>query len=197
MLNILKEEIKMDEIYKNLDLNDIEGEIWLSIEGYEELYEVSNMGRIKSLNYNHTKEEKILRQGKTKNGYLMVILCKEGKRKTFLVHRLVATAFLENPNGYRCVNHKNEIKTDNRVENLEPCTYKYNINFGTCIQRRVEKQSKKVYQYDKDGVLIAIWESTRECDRSGFDHSAVASCCRGNRKSHKNYIWSYTPIHQK
>lgn len=174
-------------------------EEWRPICGYEGLYEVSNMGRIKSLKFG---KEKILKFGKRPNGYLYVNLCKEKKMKTFRVHRLVGNAFLENPNGYRCYNHKNEIKTDNRVENLEPCTHKYNSNYGTSIQRRVEKQrngvlSKQVYQYDKNHNLIKIWQSTMECGRNGFNQGNVAACCRGELKHYKNYLWSYTEINQK
>lgn len=198
-------------------------EEWKPIEGYEGLYEVSNLGRVKSLNYNRTKQEKILKQGKMKNGYLYVILCKEGKMKIFYIHRLVATTFIENPNNFRFVNHKDENKTNNLVSNLEWCTHQYNIKYGTCIQRRVsntdykaivekrkidykarttkidykaiaEKQSKKVYQYTKDGELVKVWESTRECGRNGYNQSNVAACCRGELKHYKNYIWSYYPL---
>lgn len=203
----------MDEIFINLDLNDIEGEIWLPIEGYEGLYAVSNMGRVKSLGNDKLRKDKILRQGKNnKTGYLYVVLSKEGKIKTCSVHRLVGNAFLDNPNNYPCFNHKNEIKTDNRAENLEPCTQKYNLNYKNTQQRKVastdwkaiaEKQrnnpskSSKVYQYKKDGTLVVIWESTRECGRNGFHQSAVSACCRGERKQYRGYIWSYTPIDSK
>lgn len=136
----------MNEIYKNLDLNDLPNEIWLPIEGYNGLYEVSNMGRVKSLGNDKIRKEKILHQGNMKNGYLYVVLCKEGKMKTCTVHRLVATAFIQNPNGYRCVNHKDEDKTNNRVENLEPCDHKYNSNYGTAQQRRVDSTDYKAFQ---------------------------------------------------
>ena len=187
-------------------------EIWKDIDGYEGLYEVSNLGKVKSLGNEFSRKEKILKQGKMKNGYLYVILWKEGKYKTCLVHRLVAQAFLENPNNYSCVNHKDENKENNCVENLEWCDAKYNINYGTCIQRRVanmdyktkvantdykaiaEKLSRQVYQYDKNHNLIKIWKSVAEAGRNGFHYGNVSSCCLGKRKSHQGYIWSYTPL---
>lgn len=187
-------------------------EEWLPIEGYEN-YQVSNLGRVKSLKYG---KEKILSQCRLKNGYLYVVLCKNGKMKGFRVHRLVAMAFLENPNNYTCINHKDEDKTNNCVDNLEWCTQKYNSNYGTCQERRVastdykafqerrvanidwksvaEKKSKQVYQYTKDEKLVAIWQSTAECGRSGFDQGHIAKCCLGKRKQHKGYIWSYYPL---
>lgn len=209
----------MSEIYKNLYLNDIEEEIWLPIQDYEGLYAVSNMGRVKSLANDKSRKEKILRQGKLKTGYLVVVLCNDGKVKNCKVHRLVANAFIPNPNGYRCVNHKDENPSNNQVDNLEWCTYKYNVNYGTAQQRRVEnidwkakvantdykaisrknaeKLSRQVYQYDKNGELVAIWESTAECGRQGYNQGNVVSCCRGELKHYKKYIWSYTPIDSK
>lgn len=182
-------------------------EIFIDIKGYEGLYQINNLGRIKSLWYG---KEKILKLGKDKDGYLKVNLCKNRKTKHFLVHRLVANAFIPNPNGYRCVNHKDEDKTNNRVDNLEWCTYQYNSNYGTCQQRRVENtdynevgrknaekllnrkdQSKIVLQYTKDGEFIRKWESIRECGRNGFKISNISSCCIGKRKTHKGFIWKY------
>lgn len=193
----------MEEIYKNLSLENIENEEWRYIEGYNGKYQVSNMGRVKSLRDNNGKpREKILRQGKMKNGYLYVVLCKNGKVKNLQVHRLVAIAFIPNTNNYPTVNHNNEIKTDNRVSNLCWMDYSQQQRYGTCQQRRVEKLtngvlSKKVYQYSKDGNLIKIWESTNECKRNGFCKSHISDCCNGKLKSHKGYIWSYTEINQK
>ena len=128
----------MEEIYKNLDLENLEGKEWRPVIEYEGLYQVSSLGRVKSLKDNHNNtREKILRQVKLKNGYLVVNLWKGGKYKTCLVHRLVATAFLDNPNNFRCVNHKDENKENNIVSNLEWCTYQYNNTYGTCQARRV------------------------------------------------------------
>ena len=176
-----------------------ENEIWRNIEGYEGLYQVSSLGRVKSLGNDKSRKDKILFQYESKSGYLYVTLCKEGKLKSFRVHRLVANAFIPNPNNFKCVNHKDECKTNNCVDNLEWCDHKYNTNYGTCIQRRAEKQrngvlSKQVYQYDKNHNLIKIWQSVMECGRQGFDQGNISKCCLGKRKSHRGYIWSYTPL---
>lgn len=112
-------------------------EIWKDILGYEGLYQISNHGRLKSLpkmvgrGKRYMSKERIVSSHKSPNGYLRTHLDKEGKRHFFSVHRLVAQAFLDNPNNYPCVNHKNEIRSDNRVENLEWCSFKYNANYGT------------------------------------------------------------------
>lgn len=191
----------MNEIYKNLDLNDIEGEIWLQIEDYEN-YQVSSLGRIKSLKYG---KEKIRKQRKINNGYLTINLWKEGIMKSCLVHRLVASAFIDNPNNLETVNHINEDKTDNRACNLEWMSVADNNRYGTGYERRSIKQindpskSKQVYQYSLDGTLVAIWNSTQECKRNGYHRGSVAACCRNcfNRKGnniYKNYIWSYKEL---
>ena len=119
-------------------------ELWKSIKGYEELYEVSNFGNVRSLDriiksrHNGTT----IRKGRVltpfyeeKKGYYQVRLSKNGKNKTFRIHRLVALAFLENPFNYSDVNHKDEVKTNNKVNNLEWCTRKYNNNYGTKRER--------------------------------------------------------------
>lgn len=166
-------------------------EIWKDISGYEGKYQISNLGRVKRLGNNKTKKEKIKIPAKNKDGYLRVNLYKEGKYKTFTVHRLVAEAFIQNPNNYPCVNHKDENPSNNNVDNLEWCDYKYNSNYGTCQQRRVEKQSKSVLQFTKDNEFIMEWLSTMECARNGFNQGSVAACCRGERKTHKGFIWRY------
>ena len=172
-------------------------EIFLDMEGFEGLYQVSNKGNVKSLvNNNGVSREKILKP-EIVNGYKRVTLYKNKTIKRFLVHRLVAQAFIENPNNYHCVNHKDENKQNNSVENLEWCTHKYNTNYGTRNEKIAESRSKKVYQYSKEGELIAVWKSTRECGRNGFEQSSVSDCCIGNLKTHKGYIWSYTPLNNK
>ena len=201
------------EIYKNLSLDDLENEIWRDVVGYEGLYKVSNFGRVKSLKDNNGKyREKILKFAKNNKGYLYVCLCKEGKVNKCKAHRIVAQAFLENPNNLPMINHKDECKTNNVVTNIEWCTAKFNCNYGTRNKRIVantdykekvantdykaiaEKQSKQVFQYSKDLELISVWKSTRECDRNGFDSGHVSACCRGKLQHYKGYIWSYEPI---
>lgn len=173
-------------------------EEWRDIEGYKN-YQVSNMGRVKSLGNDKSRKEKILKQRKNNKGYLMVALWKDGKSKTCTVHRLVAQAFIDNPNNHPQVNHKDENKTNNAVSNLEWCTNSYNQKYGNCPKKIGEKNSKRVFQYSLDGTLVGIWQSTMECARNGYNFGAVASCCRKcfNREEnniYKGFIWSYTPI---
>ena len=167
-------------------------EIYVDIKGYEGLYQVSNKGNVKSLISNKgTKREKILNPiiGR---GYNRVRLFKNKQNRLYSVHRLVAEAFLPNPNNYPCVNHKDECKTNNNVENLEWCTHKYNSNYGTSIQRQIEIKNKKTYQYDKQYVLLAVYDSVKQAsDETNIDHRFIASCCRGEHKTCKGFIFSY------
>ena len=110
-------------------------EEWKDIKDYEGLYQVSSCGRVKSLNYRHAGTEKILKQSTDKSGYKVVSLSQNNKMKAYKVHRLVATAFLDNPNDYKEINHIDECKYNNFVENLEWCTHKYNANYGTRKER--------------------------------------------------------------
>lgn len=170
-------------------------EEWKDIEGYEGLYQVSNEGRVKSLGNNKSRKEKILKGVKNNMGYLQVQLWKDGKPVMKYIHRLIAEAFLENPQNLQEVNHKNENKTNNCVENLEWCDKSYNINFGTRNQRVAEKQSKRIDQIDPQTLeVIRQWASTNECGRNGYNQGAVAACARGKLKQYKGYIWKYTPM---
>ena len=173
-------------------------EYWKPVVGYEGLYEVSNWGRVKSLKRlvkTHNKwgecyitiNEKILKKRIDKYGYERVMLYKHGKSKLKQVHRLVAEVFIDNPDNLPCVNHKDENKLNNNVDNLEWCTHEYNINYGT----RTERCSKPVLQYTLDGEFVREWPSTMECGRNGFNPRHVGDCCRGERKTHKGYIWRY------
>lgn len=158
-------------------------EVYKQIIGYEGLYEVSNLGNVKSLNYLHTGQEKLLSPGIYTNGYLYVVLSKNGEVKQYLIHRLVAQAFLPNPNNYPQVNHKDENKLNNNVENLEWCTAQYNNEYS---------KTKQVGQYDLNGNLIATWKSTVEIQRQlGFDQSSISKCCLGKLKTAYGYIWKY------
>lgn len=171
-------------------------EIWKDVVDFEGLYKVSNLGRIYSC-----KSKIILKHHNNKLGYAKLILRKNNKSYGYQVHRLVAMAFLPNPNKYPEVNHKDENPRNNKLKNLEWCTKKYNNNYGTRIQRKVRntdylavgaKQSKKVRQMNIKGDTIKIWMSANECKRLlGMDNSRIAHCCRGTQKTAYGYRWEY------
>lgn len=180
-------------------------EEWRDIKGFEGKYMVSNLGIVKSLNYNNTGKEGILEGVDNGHGYLQVGLYKDGNREQPLVHVLVATAFLENPDNLPEVNHKNEDKTNNCVENLEWVSHEYNVNYGTRNKKISEKLkgkkhseehnkklSKPVFSVNKESGLIMWWESIREAERcTGINKSNITRCCKGKAKSAGNHIWFY------
>ena len=180
-------------------------EIWKDIKGFEGLYQVSNLGRVRSLTRNRRGRNNAPNpiQGRilkleTLSGYERAHLFKNNKGKYFLVHRLVANAFIPNPDNLPQVNHKDEDKTNNRVDNLEWCTPKYNYNYGTINIRRSQKQlndknkSKIVLQYSLDGTFIKEWKSTKDVQRNlGFDNSHISECCRNIIKTAYGYLWKY------
>lgn len=183
-------------------------EEWRPIKEYEGLYEVSDWGNVRSIKriisflvkgkYEGKRifEMKMLKKHKI-GDYEAVSLLRNSKSKTFSVHRLVAEAFIPNQDNLPQVNHIDENKANNAAWNLEWCTAQYNMNYGTRNKRSGEKlknckvSSKKVLQYTLDGTLIKEWPSVSECGRNGFNVGAVASCCRGERITHKKYKWSY------
>ena len=165
-------------------------EKWRPIEGYEGLYEVSNYGDVKSMDYNHTGKEKILRT-QINRGYVQVALTTNNKQKRFYVHRLVAQAFIPNPDNLPQVNHKDEVKTNNSVDNLEWCTVKYNNNYGTAIERSHKSQLKPIKQYTLDGEFVREWASIAEAGRNGFSAGCVCMCCKGKNENHNNFVWKY------
>lgn len=184
----------------------IEIEEWLDIPGYEGLYQVSNLGRVKSLEryVKHPQGTKSLKKGKSlkqcvvSGGYLAVDLCKNGIIRMYTIHRLVAEAFLPNPDNLPQVNHINECKWDNTVWNLEWCDAKYNINYGTLKQRLSQKQlnqkatSKSVLQYTKEGLIVAEYPSQQEAARqTGVCNVCISNCCRGGQNSAGGYVWKY------
>lgn len=173
-------------------------ENWKDIAEYEGLYQISDQGRVKSLNYNHTNTERILKPAKRKDGYLIINLHKEGKMKTYLVHRLVAKAFIPNNNLFKIdINHKDEDKTNNNASNLEWCTRAENNNYGTRNERSAKAQingirSKAVIQYTLAGKPIALFPSVMEIERRlGFSNGNIAKCCNGKYKTAYKYIWRY------
>ena len=173
-------------------------ELWKDVKDYEGLYQVSTLGRVRSLDkYVNTKNrnvDKVLKPAYDKNGYLRVYLYKNGKGTYFRVHRLVAKTFIPNPLNLPVINHKDEVKDNNHPYNLEWCTDEYNKNYGTAIKRSAEKRSKKVYQYDMQGNLIKEWSSVAETGRNGYEANVISACCLGKGKTHQNFIWSYKPI---
>jgi len=187
-----------------LDINT-QIEVWKDVKGYEGLYQVSNMGRVKSLERTvirkngkkQTIRERILKPIVGQDGYLLVNLYdSSGKRKSFYAHRLVCETFLDNPENKPCVNHIDENKTNNVVSNLEWCTYKENNNYGTRNARiakaNVKNKSKPVGQYIRDGELVKVWQSTMEVQRQlGFDNGVISKVARGKRKTAYGYVWKY------
>lgn len=175
-------------------------EIWKDIPGYEQLYQISNMGRVKSLERNVVRgrgglykiEEKILKCTKDKDGYLRVNLCKDGKTKNYLIHRLVASTFLPNPDNLPQLNHIDEYKTNNCVDNLEYCTAEYNMNYGTRLEHFIKSKSIPILQFSFDGEFIKKWDSTTQVKRElGINQGNISKCLRGKRKSSGGYIWKY------
>lgn len=170
-------------------------EIWKPVVGWEGLYEVSNLGNVRSAYGNILKFQNIAR------GYSGVTLScrKNNKKKLRYVHQLVAEAFLGNPENLHDINHKNEIKTDNRVENLEYCDRKYNVNYGTAIERKRQKMYENtkqrfpdVLQYDLEGNLLSVYSNAGEASRlTGMSQFSICRCCRGERRRYGNYVWKY------
>lgn len=169
-------------------------ENWRDIKDYEGLYQVSDDGRVWSVIKDKNRRGGILKATKTKGGYLQVGLSNNGVKKTY-IHRLVAEAFIPNPLNLTDVNHKNEDKTDNSVENLEWCDHKYNCNYGTRNKRCVEKQSKPVLQYSLVGTFIREWSSIGDVQRQlGYCKGHISKCCLGRIKTAYGFIWKYKEV---
>lgn len=173
---------------------------------YEGLYKVSNFGRILILNYRNTGKAELMNPYTNKDGYQIVLLSKNGKKKTCYIHRLVAQAFIPNPEGKPCINHKIEGKEgksinivffnedgniDKERTTIEWATYEENNNYETRTERAAKAMSKRVLQLSPTGELIKLWESVNECGRNGFSKSNVCDCCNGKRKTHKGFRWEY------
>jgi hypothetical protein len=160
-------------------------EIWKDIPGYEGLYKVSNLGNVFSL-----RCKRCLAQQTVKGGYLLVPLT-PGKKRFWLVHRLVAMAFIPNPDNLPEVNHKDENTANNRVENLEWCTRKYNAHYGTALQRMAAMNQKPVEQL-KNGVVVGRWGSIKAAgEETGFDRGNISKCCTGKSHTYKGYEWRF------
>lgn len=169
-----------------------EKEQWKPVVGYERLYEVSNLGRVKSLNYNHTGKERLLKAWKNKDGYMFVVLMKDGVRKTCTVHRLVATAFITNHQGLPIINHKDENPENNKVNNLEWCSYSYNNSYNNRAKKVGEKTSKPIFGISKINGLIVEYRSAKEAGKVlNIAPTSITACCKGKKKSAGGYVWHY------
>lgn len=160
-------------------------EIWKDIKGYEGLYQISNLGRVKSLYFN---KELLLKLRLTGRGYYQIDLQKNKNITHALVHRLVAEAFVSNLDNLPCVNHKDENKLNNNASNLEWCTQKYNIHYGTGLQRRIITQYKPVICVEKGICYSSQIEAGRQL---GICHRHISDCCKGRRHTTGGYHWRY------
>lgn len=163
----------------------MKNEIWKDIPGYEGYYQVSTKGNVKGQKGN------LLKQDIRKNtGYKYVVLSVNKKTFHANIQRLVAKTFIPNPNCFPVVNHINENRADNRVENLEWCTYSYN----TMVSTKKKKQQKKIKQIDTNGEIIKIHSSIHDAARFIGDKRVATNICavaRGRQKSYKGYVWQY------
>ena len=168
-------------------------EIWKDIVGYEGRYMISNKGRVKSFARPSSGTGRLLTPYITR-GYCSVGLTdSNGNRRTFLVHRLVAKAFIPNPQGYAEVNHKDENKQNNACDNLEWCTREYNMSYGNARLRQGISYGKPVDQIALDGSVIARYCSAEFASMlTGTDASSIHKCCKGKRKYANGYEWQYS-----
>jgi hypothetical protein len=162
-------------------------EVWKDVVGYEGLYFVSSYGNI--MNHKHK-----ISTWFDKDGYKRVSLCKNGQRKNMGIHRIVAMAFIENPNNENCVNHIDELKSNNHMSNLEWCDVKYNNNFNGGMYKRANTARVKRFKpvvgtaFGKEPLVL---ESAKHGLELGFNPSHITQCCKGNTQTHKGYCWRY------
>ena len=187
---------------KNCELEfDLEEE-WKDIRGYEGMYQVSSHGSVRSVDRLITTKRGVKKPLKGKilrpcmnEGYAYTCLSRHGIEKRFKIHRLVAEAFIDNPESLPYVNHKNEIKSDNRVNNLEWCTKWYNEHYGSFHERSVgnmrKKVGKRVIQLDVNSNIIRKYECISDVAKFGFSAGCVGNCCHGRQKLHKGYIFHF------
>lgn len=170
-------------------------EVFLSVPGYEGLYEVSNLGNIKSL-----RSGKLLKQASDNVGYKLVCLTKDGKSKGYGVHRLVALAFLPNPENLPEVNHKDETHDNNCVENLEWCTKSYNRNYGTYRERMSKsikalgtRNNKSISAYDKTTKkFIKSYDSIQDAEKElKLSKGTISKALTGKTKTSAGFVWKY------
>ena len=182
-------------------------EVFRDVLGYEGLYQVSNYGRVKSLerknifycglrkkHLERPTKEKILNYNKSNRGYLQVCLTKDGKSKTYTVHRLVAKAFLPNLKNKKQVNHIDGNKENNNIDNLEWVTSSENNKHAFITGLNKPHNMRKVNQYDLQGNFIKQWNSITDFlkeNNLNLKNSNITTCCKGKRKNAYGFIWKY------
>jgi hypothetical protein len=168
-------------------------EIWkpVNLPRYEEYYEASTFGNVRN-----KKTGKILKQS-LRNSYLAVCLCYvDNKNHSESVHRIIAKTFIENPNNYNIVNHKDCNKLNNNVENLEWCSMKKNVNHAI-INDQINFYKKQVQQYTLDGILINTFSSIREAEeKTGAHNTTITQCCKEKVNTAGGFIWKYADIYE-
>jgi hypothetical protein len=189
-------------------------EIWKDIAGYEGLYQVSNLGNVRNVNWRGSGVARSLRPKLTRDGYRVVRLCMSGKRKECFVHRLVAGAFLPNPGDLPIVNHKDENRENNAASNLEWCDHSYNMRYSMNLHPERQELQKRVRDKTFDdcdtrkgpykrktpviqrsietGEIVAVWSSLYEAAiKNKWHGSLIKRCCEGEHKTAYGYIWRY------
>lgn len=180
-------------------------EVWKDIPGYEGLYQVSNLGNVRSCDHfvdtHHNGRRlvkgKVLKPVKNRpdEEYLKYCLSKNGKHYNMFAHKAVALAFLPNPDNLKEINHKDENPKNNSLLNIEWCSHKTNINFGTRSIRSGEKHKVMVVQYDLNGNKLCVFQSIKEAASvTGTKSSNIVHCCKGRRLSAGGYKWKYEPV---
>ena len=154
------------------------------VKGYEGLYAVTSCGKVWSY-----RRQKFLKPRVNRGGYLYVNLSKNGKAKSYVVHRLVAEAYIPNPDNLPMINHKDECKTNNCLQNLEWCDASYNINYGTRNEKVAISLKIPIIQFDLDGNFIREWPSATDVGKEV--NSNICECLKGRRKTAIGYIWKY------
>ena len=154
------------------------------IKGYEGIYGITSCGKVWSY-----RRKKFLKPGTDGNGYLKVKLCKDNENKNCYVHRLVAEAYIPNTENLPEINHKDENKANNCLQNLEWCDRKYNNNYGFCITKRSNSHKKPILQYDLDGNFIREWGSATDVGKEV--NGNIVNCLKGRYKTAYGYIWKY------
>lgn len=173
-------------------------EIWKDIKNYEGCYQVSNLGRVRSLNYKQTKQLKELSYRVNYKGYVDVHLSKNGKSKRVVVHRLVAQTFIPNPNALPQINHIDGNKQNNNTTNLEWCNNSENQKHAYKKGLHLKKigvnhpNHKKLNQYDLQGNYIKTWDYIKQAsDSLNIPHSNIVNCCRKTYKTAGGFVWRY------